>query len=376
MRQPDPLILGAGPAGCAAAITLARGGAQPLLIDRSEQVGDPLCGGFLSWQTVRQLQSLGVDCAELGAHPVHRLRLFTDSLAQEMALPATAYGLSRHALDIALRSVAQAAGVKMEFDHITGIEPGAFTGTAIGKKSQWQADSIFLATGKEDVRGETRPRLAADPAMGLRVRLPPSPDRNRLMSGAIELHLFKGGYAGIVLQEGGHANICLALRKSALTRAGNRPAALLAKIAEESQPFAERLGDDWRDAAIDTIGAVPYGWIAQDTTAGLFRIGDQAAVIPSLAGEGIGIALASGTIAANAWLSHGAQGASDYQQSFARAAWRPVKMAALARTLAESPLGAQIAARAVQLAPSFITAIASLSRIATPPALAHQRSAA
>ena len=54
-----PLILGAGPAGCAAAIVLAKGGAQPMLLDRDEAVGDPLCGGFLSWRTLEQLQALG-----------------------------------------------------------------------------------------------------------------------------------------------------------------------------------------------------------------------------------------------------------------------------------------------------------------------------
>ncbi|MEC7399713.1 MAG: NAD(P)-binding protein [Pseudomonadota bacterium] len=36
-----PLILGAGPAGCAAAITLAEQGHTPILIDRDAKVGDP-----------------------------------------------------------------------------------------------------------------------------------------------------------------------------------------------------------------------------------------------------------------------------------------------------------------------------------------------
>ena len=58
-----PLILGAGPAGCAAAIRLRRHGLPAQLVDRDETVGDPLCGGFLSWRTIEQLQTLGIDPA-------------------------------------------------------------------------------------------------------------------------------------------------------------------------------------------------------------------------------------------------------------------------------------------------------------------------
>ncbi|MGZ3258959.1 MAG: FAD-dependent monooxygenase, partial [Croceibacterium sp.] len=61
MPEDEPLIVGAGPAGCAAAIVLARGGAHPLLVDRDAEVGDALCGGFLSWRTAEKLRGLGVD---------------------------------------------------------------------------------------------------------------------------------------------------------------------------------------------------------------------------------------------------------------------------------------------------------------------------
>jgi hypothetical protein len=41
--------------------------------------------------------------------------------------------------------------------------------------------------------------VANDPALGLRLRLPASAPRTALVEGQIELHLFAGGYAGIVL---------------------------------------------------------------------------------------------------------------------------------------------------------------------------------
>ena len=154
MRITAPLILGAGPAGCAAAIVLARAGARPLLIDRDAEVGDPLCGGFMSWRTAEQLAQLGVDCAQVGAHRVTRLCIQSGPRAFTAPLPAPAWGLSRHALDNALRQSALAAGAALEIDTIRTI-----TGqTAHGARQDWSAQTLFLASGKHDIRGQARPR--------------------------------------------------------------------------------------------------------------------------------------------------------------------------------------------------------------------------
>lgn len=99
MRRTAPLILGAGPAGCAAAIALARAGASPLLLDRDAEPRDALCGGFLSWRTAAQLRALGVDPARLGARPVAQLALFSGERDVVLPLPEASFGLSRRALE-------------------------------------------------------------------------------------------------------------------------------------------------------------------------------------------------------------------------------------------------------------------------------------
>lgn len=354
-----PLIVGGGPAGCAAAIALARGGARPLMVERDEEVGDPLCGGFLSWRTAAHLAELGINCAELGAHRVGKLALFRREDKVEVALPAPAFGLSRHALDSALRARAIAEGTEIAFDTIRTLDAH----TAIGTGRGWRGDAVFLACGKHDLRGHTRPRSNADPALGLRLRLPPSPLRYRLLAGRIELHLFAGGYAGIVLQEGGSANICLAVRKSLLASAGGRPRELVAMLAEGSGAFAARLGECWRSARIDSLGAVPYGWIARPAAPGMFRLGDQAAVIPSLAGEGIAIALASGTLAARAWFTGGPAASVRYQRAFAARAMLPVAAAGLAWHLAESRTGSRLVLAAARRLPALVRLAIELTRL-------------
>ncbi|MBU1462757.1 MAG: FAD-dependent monooxygenase, partial [Alphaproteobacteria bacterium] len=57
----DAIVIGAGPAGAAAAIGLARAGAKILLLERARETGDALCGGFLSWQSLARLDALGID---------------------------------------------------------------------------------------------------------------------------------------------------------------------------------------------------------------------------------------------------------------------------------------------------------------------------
>ncbi|MFB0611119.1 NAD(P)/FAD-dependent oxidoreductase [Aurantiacibacter poecillastricola] len=354
-----PLILGAGPAGCAAAVELARSGVSPTLLDRCATVGDPLCGGFMSWRTLSQLEALGIDLSDLGGQPVDRLRLFGRGTWVETPLPRPSLGLSRHALDTRMRETATTAGAQFAIDTIRGISAS----TAHGQRQDWHGESLFLATGKHDVRGHSRPRQSEDPALGLRLRLPPGNARRRLIGSAIELHLFRGGYAGIVLQEGGSANICLALRKSALASAGGDPLTLLSRVAEDNAGFADRLGPDFSRARVESIGAVPYGWIAHETKPGLFRLGDQAAVIPSLAGEGMSIAVASGTMAARHWLQGGTGAAQAYQRAFAARAYRPVQMAKAARVLAETRLGAAAALALARLLPGLVIDLAERCRI-------------
>jgi flavin-dependent dehydrogenase len=363
MRREDslnrPLVVGAGPAGCAAAIALARGGAEPLVVDRDAESSDALCGGFLSWRTAERLRELGVDSEALGAHPVERLVLFGQGRPAEIALPSRAFGLSRKTLDTALRQCAVAAGAELAIDTIRQVEGLRVTGRA----HEWQAESLFLATGKHDVRGTARPRSARDPALGLRLRLKASAALAKRLANTIELHLFDGGYAGIVLQEDGSANVCLAVRKSLIGESGANPMELLARLAAGHPHFALRLEPGWHEARVDTIGSVPYGWSAEATEPGVFRLGDQAAVIPWLAGEGIDIALASGIAAAEAWLDGGADVAPAYQRLLHARVRGPLKWAGAAWGLAERPSVARLGLAAARLAPNLVARLMDATRL-------------
>lgn len=334
MSRDAPVIVGAGPAGAAAAIHLARQGYAPLLLERTLEDADALCGGFLSWRTLERLAALDIDARTLGGPPIDHIAVFSGGRCARAALPSQCMGLSRRRLDSLLRARAEAAGAILRRGAaVRSAEAGRLL---LAAGESLRADALFLATGKRDLRGLPRDHPpAADPEIGLRLRLPPDPARNRAIGGAIELHLFAGGYLGLLVQEDGHANACMAVRKSLLRRGGGSAHGLLAMLASQEDGLAQRLAGA-EIVAADAIGPVPYGWIARDTPPGLFRIGDQAACIPSLAGEGIGIALASAEGAAMAWKAQGREGAGVYQRRLARTARRPIATAGLARNLATS----------------------------------------
>lgn len=357
MRQQDPLIVGAGPAGTAAAIVLARGGTTPVILDRQTETGNAICGGFLSWATLDRLESLGVRGLE--GHPMTHVRVFSGKRCAEARLPSLGLGVSRYRLDTVMQRVAIAAGAVIE----RGVTVREIEGDVVRTdRGEREAQAIFLANGKHDIRGEARPRAADDPTLGLRVRLTPHSALDALIENTIELHMFDRGYVGLCLQEGRVGNLCLAVRKSRLAEAGGKPEALLAEIGRDT-PLGERLAFMEAMPAVDAIAAVPYGWQTRQTRAGLFRLGDQAAVIPSLAGEGIGIALASGVAAAEAWAAGGAEAAVGYQETFYRRARRPVAAASLFWAIGERPRWAYPATAVFGALPGAARLIARATRI-------------
>ena len=329
----DAIVVGAGPAGSAAAIGLARAGARPLLLDRARETGDALCGGFLSWQTLARLDALGIDRAALGGQSVRFVRLFAGEQKSETGLPGAAMGVSRRRLDGLLQAAAVAAGAGLERGvHATTLESGAVQ-TRDG--ASLTAPALFLAAGKHGFRGFAREPgewQRGDPVMGLRLRLPAHPALARIVGDAVELHLFDRGYAGLVRQEDGSGNLCLAVHKSRLDEAGGAPVALLRALGGVLPHLGERLAHaDWsRD--VDAIGHVPYGWRTAETEPDLFRLGDQAGVIPSLAGEGMGLALASAEAAVAAWRHGGGEAAPAFQRRLAAAMTRPFALANLVCT--------------------------------------------
>lgn len=353
-----PLIVGGGPAGAAAAIRLAQVGLRPVVIERSATPADMLCGGFLSWNSVRLLQACKIDPLVLGGHVVTRARLIAGGRTMELALPAASVGLSRKRLDEALLDRAAQAGAEIRRGvTVRAIEDGVVRyadGTAE------RPDHLVLATGKHDLRGAARPVVSKDPAVGLRWRFQAREPLRKSIGDAIELHLFRHGYAGLVLQEEGAANLCLAVRQSAFVKAGRRPDAMLAELLKENPGLADRLTGITVGEA-QAVANIPYGWRARGDAQRLFRVGDQIGVIPSLAGEGVGIALSTGMAAADAIISR--IDPQTYQATCSGRIAQPIAFANLLWSIAERPPLARLALSLLAIGPGVASTAMRMTRV-------------
>ena len=340
---------------------LGRAGLAAELIERTSGPRDVVCGGFLGWDALGALDRLGIDAWALGARPIEQVRLIGGERIVEARLPHRAAGLSRRTLDEALRDAAARAGALVR----RGVAARAVEGghrVRLDTGETIEADALLLATGKHELRGLARPReaVAADPVVGFRTALAPSASLQQALEGVIELHLFDRGYAGLLLQEDGSANLCLSVARDRISLAGGI-GELIAQLSEELPGLGQRMHDaeagEWQ-----AVAGIPYGWRARDTEPGLFRLGDQGAVIASLAGDGIAIALASGIEAAAALLRDGPHGAETFQRRFAGRARRPLAVASKLRGAAENGRTRRSLMRLLAWAPFLLSIGARLTR--------------
>ncbi|WP_164158328.1 hypothetical protein, partial [Sandarakinorhabdus rubra] len=255
--------------------------------------------------------ALGLPPVRLGAVPITRVELWAGRRHVAARLPFPALSLSRRVLDDALLDVAAAAGVEVQ------------RGVAVRSLDAARAitgGEILLATGKHDLRGLPRP--PGPDEIGLKMYFN-APALHRQLAGTVRVIFFAGGYAGLQPVEGGRLNLCLLVDGPAYRAAGGWPA-LLARLCAEPGLAALAEAEALLPRPL-AIARVPYGHLAADANDGLWRLGDQAAVIPSFCGDGMAIALESGRLAA-AMLAAGAI-AADYQRALLRRTRRPVRLA-------------------------------------------------
>jgi flavin-dependent dehydrogenase len=359
-----PLIIGGGPAGSAAAITLASAGYRPVLVERATGPTDKVCGDFLSTDAIQRVQALGVDLIALGAAPILRIRLIHGERTAEATLPFPAYGLSRRTFDAALQSRAESAGTIVQagqtIRHLTH-NTGEWTAQT-GDRTALTAETIFLATGKHDLRNLPRPHTDRG-AVGMKMYFALAPGTAKTLNDTIELTLFPGGYAGMQHVENGQSVLCIAVQKRAFQRYGGGWPGLIAAIEQRSQRFAAMLAGARpllpRPLA---VAGIPYGYQAgSESAGGLFRLGDQAAVIPSLTGDGIAIALHSGTIAAETWMA-GADSTA-YHQTLTRTLAPQMRLAGVLHHACMSALVQFALIQGAALFPSLLRQAAGRTRL-------------
>ncbi len=291
----DVIVIGGGLAGCSASMQLARRGLEVLLLEKSSYPSHKLCGEFLSPESQRSFERLGVleGVRAAGAHEMTQARFTAPNGTETDApLPGTALGLSRYRLDALL------------FDHARRAGVDGRTGTAVTDVEGSLSDGFTVSAGGESFAG----RLVLG-AYGKRGILDRTLDRDCLHNSSlvafkahyagadvphtIELHAFEGGYCGCSHVEDGRLNVCWIGTVDALTDAGGSPEAMIKSAMRQNPALADRLAGTERITdrfeAVSQVSLDPKGCFAQD----ICMIGDTAQMIAPLCGDGMAMALSA-----------------------------------------------------------------------------------
>jgi flavin-dependent dehydrogenase len=320
----DAIAIGGGLAGAAFALELCRHGLKVAVIERSRGPHHKVCGDFHSREAQELLTGLGLDLARLGASSITRFRLVSGGREATAPLSFSAAGLSRFSLDEAMLGAAQAAGVEiLRGASVTGIEPGdADVIVRIGPRAL-KAKSVALATGKHNLRGWPRAHGAMT---AFKIQMSLAPAARALLSDVVQLVGYRGGYIGACNVEDGVVTICWLADRDLMTETAGDWSRQLAHVARQSAYFGDLMGGARFLAKEPTaVSAIPFGYTRKSVIGrNIFPVGDQLAVIPSLAGDGTSLALASGLRAARAVLageSAGAYQAASLAQMRAQFGW-------------------------------------------------------
>ncbi len=320
----DIAVIGAGPAGAAAAIRAARGGARVTVFEKGPPGRDKVCGDGLTPRAVFALKELGI--ALDGAHRIDGLRMIAGSTRRELLWPADnrfgAHGAvwPRRVLDKHLVEAAEEAGAEIRWN--AEVMPTlADGGTVVGVEGahgggRWLADLVVLATGAPGAAARVlgAGRVDAEP-FGLAIRTYAESPRHadRHLEACLTLRGAEGGWVpgyGWMFPAGdGTVNIGAG---SMSTMKGFRRLNLNQLLNDYRDLVAEEweLGDylerprAWR-LPMSTIRRHGPGWAA---------VGDAAGLINPMNGEGIDYGLESGMILADLFLDDPAAAPSAYDR--------------------------------------------------------------
>jgi menaquinone-9 beta-reductase len=368
-RTEELVIVGGGLAGASAACVLGRGGRSALLLERDPEPRHKVCGEFLSVEAQTYLAHLGIDLDSLGASRISRLRLYHRGKQTEAELPFMARGLSRKVLDEALLGRATSLGARVERGVTVRLIAADETGSWIdtGPLGTIRAETLFLASGKHDVRGVKRPASGSiNDLIGFKMHYRLSEALGTALDGTIEIILFEGGYAGLQLVEDGIANLSLVVTQERFEQVGKSWDNLIEQIMRVCPSLADRLQDALPlfDKPL-SIFQIPYGFVhrpALTEPQRLFRLGDQTGVIPSFTGEGMSMALHSGYLAASTLLRHGCTG-TEFHRQMASDVRRQVRLAFLLNKAGRFGPGQTALFHLCRTWPSLMRQVAAFTRI-------------
>lgn len=360
----DVVIVGAGPAGAAAAITLAGAGRRAVVLDKATFPRDKFCGDGLTSGALRRLEALGVVPDDVPSwQPVDDV--FIQSPSGRRAHFPLPKGRGQYAaittrldLDDALVRRTRAAGAEVLDGHACtnvtlnesgvtidadGIDP-IRADYLIAADGMWSPVRKMIGLRMPGYRGEWHAFRQYWNNVGPRA--------------ASELHVWfepdlLPGYVWSFPLPGGRANIGFGVHRS--THAVGDMGRYWPDVLDRPH-IREIIGADATPDGPHRAWPIPARLPNVPLTAvRTFLVGDAAAACDPMTGEGIAQALETGTLAAECILAAGgvdhSRATADYEARLAKSLGADLRFAGWLGGMLRHPTGARAAVRAASMTP-------------------------
>ncbi|MDQ4100367.1 MAG: geranylgeranyl reductase family protein [Chloroflexota bacterium] len=188
-KGPEVVVVGAGPAGSAAAIMLARAGRRVVLLDRATFPRDKPCGDLIGARAIVWARKLGLSEDDLAAYaPLQGALIATDGGKLDLA-PRTGIGramlsrtdarvIPRTVFDAALVRAAQRAGAELRQVNVRQVTPWregerSVVGRTLDGELTIRANAVVIAGGYGCRLAPDMPAVAEranQPSRGIAIR--------------------------------------------------------------------------------------------------------------------------------------------------------------------------------------------------------------
>lgn len=334
---PDVLVVGAGPAGAAVSILLARHGYQVVLLDRAQFPRDKACAEYLSPACTPILEHLGVLDAVRASSPQHlhgmritdyRGRSCVGHFVQD-GVPLSGFALPRWHLDALLVQQARRVGVT--------VHEGFWA-----RQPLLHGTRVVGVEGRHGACRETihaRLVIAADGLHSTLVRRLGLVRRIRWLRHVAmvthytgidalqplgDMFLLPTGYLGLAPVTENRVNVSLVVRTAHFSGTADTLDAFFAQTIATHPELRQRFARATRVKPYLTIGPMAQRTVvpAHD---GILCVGDAAGFFDPFTGQGIYLALQSAVLAATT--GHQALGHDDVSAQRLHAYWRAHRQA-------------------------------------------------
>jgi flavin-dependent dehydrogenase len=299
MSDFDVIVVGGGPGGATAAVLCAQRGLRVAVFEHTHFPRQKVCGDVINPNCWAVLEKMGV-AEQIRALPHHKIEAaaFAAPVGGVVSIPTPrgATAICRSLFDQALLEHARTCGVKVFEDqtvHEVTLEKEVITNSG-----RYRAGTAIIgADGRNSITARSAGLVRTSPKGNEHIAFQAHFRAPSTLDGRVQLHLFRGGYCGVVRVDAERANLCIVTDRRG-ARLHNDCEALFAHTVQQN-PHFRSLGI--APEPLEPLHSTHPLQRAMNVPArnGIFLVGDALRVMEPFTGQGILFALRTAELAAD-----------------------------------------------------------------------------